>query len=163
MLFMVIERFRNKDPKPIGERFKRQGRMMPEGVVYHASWIDPAAARCFQIMEADSVEPVHGREVVNVSRLEDGDVLVALDVGGHGLIARRVRAKAVLRADEQEVTSGRDDRPVRDRRPRREGDERVRPRQLDEHRLRMLRAGPGAEDAGADRQGRTDDGNGVRA
>ncbi len=33
MLFMVIERFRNKDPKPIGERFKRRGRMMPEGVV----------------------------------------------------------------------------------------------------------------------------------
>ena len=30
--------------------------MMPEGVVYHASWIDPAAARCFQVMEADSVE-----------------------------------------------------------------------------------------------------------
>ena len=28
------------------------------GVVYHASWIDPAAARCFQIMEADSVEPL---------------------------------------------------------------------------------------------------------
>ena len=56
MLFMVIERFKNKDPKPIGERFKRMGRMMPEGVVYHASWIDPAAARCFQVMEADSIE-----------------------------------------------------------------------------------------------------------
>ena len=56
MLFMVIEHFKNRDPKPIGERFKREGRMMPEGVVYHASWIDPAAARCFQVMEADSVE-----------------------------------------------------------------------------------------------------------
>src|SRR5438876_916994 len=55
MLFMVIESFKSKDPKPIGERFKRMGRMMPEGVVYHASWIDPAAARCFQVMEADSV------------------------------------------------------------------------------------------------------------
>ena len=56
MLFMVIERFKNKDPKPIGERFKRAGRMMPEGVVYHASWIDPVTARCFQLMETDSVE-----------------------------------------------------------------------------------------------------------
>ena len=55
MLFMVIEQFKNADPKPIGERFKRMGRMMPEGVVYHASWIDPAAARCFQIMETDSI------------------------------------------------------------------------------------------------------------
>ena len=26
--------------------------MLPEGVVYHGSWIDPANARCFQIMEA---------------------------------------------------------------------------------------------------------------
>ena len=56
MLLMVIERFKNKDPKPIGERFKRMGRMMPEGVAYHGSWIDPATARCFQLMEADSVE-----------------------------------------------------------------------------------------------------------
>ena len=56
MLVMVIESFKNKDPKPIGERFKRNGRMMPEGVVYHASWIDPAAARCFQVMEADSID-----------------------------------------------------------------------------------------------------------
>jgi hypothetical protein len=56
MLFMVIESFKNQDPEPIGERFKRTGRMMPEGVVYHASWIDPATARCFQVMEADTVE-----------------------------------------------------------------------------------------------------------
>ena len=53
---MVIERFKNKDPKPIGERFKRTGRMLPEGVTYHASWIDPIQARCFQVMEAPSSE-----------------------------------------------------------------------------------------------------------
>ena len=56
MLFMVIERFKNKDPQPIGQRFKRMGRMMPEGVRYHASWIDPIEARCFQLMEASSIE-----------------------------------------------------------------------------------------------------------
>jgi hypothetical protein len=56
MLFMVIERFKNKDPKPIGERFKREGRMLPEGVVYHASWIDPVEACCFQLMEADAAD-----------------------------------------------------------------------------------------------------------
>ena len=32
------------DPKPIGERFKRKGRMLPEGVVYHASWVEPGGA-----------------------------------------------------------------------------------------------------------------------
>ena len=52
MLFMVIEHFKNGDPKPIGERFQRMGRMLPEGVVYHASWVEPSGARCFQIMEA---------------------------------------------------------------------------------------------------------------
>jgi hypothetical protein len=54
MLFMVIERFKNS--MAIGERFARQGRMLPEGVVYHASWIDPAAERCFQVMEAPTQE-----------------------------------------------------------------------------------------------------------
>ena len=56
MLFMVIERFKNGDPKPIGERFTREGRMLPEGVTYHASWVDPAGARCFQVMEAPHAE-----------------------------------------------------------------------------------------------------------
>lgn len=53
MLFMVIEQFRNANPMGVQERFSQRGRMLPEGVTYHASWIDPARARCFQIMEAD--------------------------------------------------------------------------------------------------------------
>jgi hypothetical protein len=56
MLFMVIERFRNRDAEPVGERFQQRGRMLPDGVAYHASWIDAAGARCFQIMESASVE-----------------------------------------------------------------------------------------------------------
>jgi hypothetical protein len=52
MLFMVIEDFKDGDPGPIRERFVRDGRMLPEGVVYHASWVDPSNARCFQVMEA---------------------------------------------------------------------------------------------------------------
>ena len=56
MMFMVIERFKNGDANPIGERFRRDGRMMPEGVVYLASWVDPVGARCFQLMEAPNPE-----------------------------------------------------------------------------------------------------------
>jgi hypothetical protein len=56
MLFMVIERFKNGDAKAIGERFARDGRMLPPGVTYHVSWVDAEGARCFQITEADSVE-----------------------------------------------------------------------------------------------------------
>jgi hypothetical protein len=53
MLFMVIEQFRNRDPLPVRTRFEERGRMLPDGVTYHASWIDAASARCFQVMEAN--------------------------------------------------------------------------------------------------------------
>ena len=54
MLFIVIERF--KDPALIGKQFKSKGRMLPEGVAYHASWVDAAGTRCFQVMEAANPE-----------------------------------------------------------------------------------------------------------
>ena len=56
MLFMVIERFKNGDPGPVGERFQRDGRMLPDDVDYVASWMEPDGSRCFQLMEAPSVE-----------------------------------------------------------------------------------------------------------
>ena len=56
MLFMVIERFKIGALKPIGRRFQQQGRMMPDGVTYHASWVEPNGARCFQVMEASRRE-----------------------------------------------------------------------------------------------------------
>ena len=52
VLFMVIERFKNADPAPVGERFARHGRMMPDGVSYGGSWVEPEGGRCFQVMEA---------------------------------------------------------------------------------------------------------------
>ena len=56
MLFMVIERFKNGTLKLVGERFKRNGRMLTENVTYHASWVEPSGARCFQLMEASDAE-----------------------------------------------------------------------------------------------------------
>ncbi len=53
---MVIERFKPDSLKQIGERFRRSGRMLPEGVAYHASWVDSAGTRCFQIMDAPQRE-----------------------------------------------------------------------------------------------------------
>lgn len=59
MLFMVIERFKNGDARTIGERFKLSGRMLPEGVTYHASWVGAGGTRCFQIMEAPDAESLN--------------------------------------------------------------------------------------------------------
>jgi hypothetical protein len=56
MLLMVIERFRDGDARRVAERFRRSGRTLPEGVVYHASWVDAAGTRCFQIMETANPE-----------------------------------------------------------------------------------------------------------
>ena len=53
MLFMVIERFKNRDPKPIYERFLEKGRMLPEGLIYRESWIEANFERCFQLMESE--------------------------------------------------------------------------------------------------------------
>ena len=33
--------------------------MIPEGVLYQASWVDPARARCFQVMEANDLQVLH--------------------------------------------------------------------------------------------------------
>jgi hypothetical protein len=57
MVFMVIEHFK-KGPAPVRERFLREGRLLPDGVVYHSSWIDPAASRCFQVMEAGDLNAI---------------------------------------------------------------------------------------------------------
>lgn len=51
MLFMVIERFRDRDAKAVYARFREKGRMAPEGLTYVGSWIEANFDRCFQLME----------------------------------------------------------------------------------------------------------------
>jgi len=55
MRFMVIETFRNQDPKPIYRRLRDSGRHMPDGLTYIDSWISADLSRCFQLMEADDL------------------------------------------------------------------------------------------------------------
>lgn len=52
MHYMVIEHFRNGNPVPIYDRFRTQGRLMPEGLEYISSWITEDLTRCYQVMEA---------------------------------------------------------------------------------------------------------------
>lgn len=56
VLYMVIERFKESNPDSVGERFRQKGRMMPDGLKYVASWLEPSGDRCFQLMEADSLD-----------------------------------------------------------------------------------------------------------
>jgi len=53
MLFMVIERFRDRDAKAVYRRFRDSGRMTPDGLTYAGSWIEANFDRCFQLMECD--------------------------------------------------------------------------------------------------------------
>jgi hypothetical protein len=53
MLFMVIERFKGRDPAPVYARLQAQGRALPEGLRYVDSWVGVNWDRCFQLMECD--------------------------------------------------------------------------------------------------------------
>ena len=50
---MVIERFRNRDPKPVYRRLRERGRLMPQGLRFVDSWVEPNFERCFQLMETE--------------------------------------------------------------------------------------------------------------
>ena len=53
MLFMVIEKFKNRDALAVYRRFREHGRTMPDGLKYVGSWIEVNFDRCFQLMECD--------------------------------------------------------------------------------------------------------------
>jgi len=49
--YMIIERFRNRDPVPVYQRFRERGRLAPEGLTYVSSWVSVDLTTCYQIME----------------------------------------------------------------------------------------------------------------
>lgn len=56
MLFMVIEHFKNRDAGTVYQRYSEHGRMMPDGLKYIDSWVEPSYGRRFQLMECDDPE-----------------------------------------------------------------------------------------------------------
>jgi hypothetical protein len=50
--YMVIERF-TQGARPVYERARAQGRMLPDGLTYLDSWVDERLDGCFQLMETD--------------------------------------------------------------------------------------------------------------
>ena len=55
MLFMIIERFKDNDMLPVYKRVRDRGRVLPDGLTYVDSWIEPNFGRCFQLMECDDL------------------------------------------------------------------------------------------------------------
>lgn len=55
MLFMIVERFKDNDMLPIYRRIRDEGRMLPEGLKYIDSWVEPNFSKCFQLMECDDL------------------------------------------------------------------------------------------------------------
>lgn len=56
MLYMIIERFKNRDAKAVYRRFRDKGRMAPEGLGYIDSWVETNFDRCFQLMECEDAK-----------------------------------------------------------------------------------------------------------
>ncbi len=69
MLYVVIERFKNRDAKAVYRRFREKGRMAPQGLSYLESWVETNFDRCFQLMECGDLRlleewAAHWRDLV---------------------------------------------------------------------------------------------------
>jgi hypothetical protein len=53
MLYLIVEHFRNADPRPVYERFRERGRLAPAGLTYVSSWVTDDLKRCYQVMECE--------------------------------------------------------------------------------------------------------------
>jgi len=51
---MIVEEF-VQGARPVYERARDQGRMLPVGLEYVDSWVDERLERCFQLMETDDL------------------------------------------------------------------------------------------------------------
>ncbi|MGD9804459.1 MAG: DUF3303 domain-containing protein [Hyphomicrobiaceae bacterium] len=80
MQFMVIEHFRNRDAKAVYARFRNNGRMAPEGLVYMGSWIEANFARCFQLMECNDARLLQDW-IMNWGDLADFEIVPVVPSG----------------------------------------------------------------------------------
>lgn len=53
MLYMVIEQFEDGKGEAVYRRLERHGRLMPDGLSYRESWVEPNLDRCFQLVECE--------------------------------------------------------------------------------------------------------------
>ncbi len=51
MQYLIIERFKNRDPVPVYRRLRDHGRLAPEGLTYVSSWVNESLDSCYQLMD----------------------------------------------------------------------------------------------------------------
>ena len=76
--YMVVETFLPGCKEKVYERFREQGRMLPEGLAYVNSWLEKDGDRCFQLMETDEpslfqVWLEHWKDLVAMEVIELGE------------------------------------------------------------------------------------------
>jgi hypothetical protein len=74
MLYMLIERFKHGDPVPVYRRFRDQGRRLPDGLTYIASWVTLDTTTCYQVMECEE-RRILDRWIADGSDLVDFEVI----------------------------------------------------------------------------------------
>ena len=74
MQFIVIEDFTGCDRKDIYRRFRDRGRLKPDELVVHHSWIAADMSRCFLLVETDDVTLLQ-RWVANWSPLIEFEIV----------------------------------------------------------------------------------------
>lgn len=76
MLFIVIERFRGSAAPGAYRRFNEQGRLAPDDIKTHGSWVAADLSLCVQIIEAENLSSVQ-RWVANWLDLIEFEILPA--------------------------------------------------------------------------------------
>ncbi|ESX15183.1 DUF3303 family protein [Mesorhizobium sp. LSJC264A00] len=74
MQFIVIEDFTGCDRKEIYRRFGERGRLKPDALVVHHSWIAADMSRCFLLVEADDATLLQ-RWVIEWSDLVEFEII----------------------------------------------------------------------------------------
>ena len=87
MLYMVIEKYRDRNAKAVYQRFKNHGRLMPDGLDYVNSWVTRDLERCFQIMQTDDPELLQ-QWVENWSDLVDFEIFPVMTSAEAALAAK---------------------------------------------------------------------------
>ena len=54
--YMVIETFAAGKRAAVYDRFRKEGRLLPDGLHYLESWVEQRGDRCFQLMETSRRE-----------------------------------------------------------------------------------------------------------